>query len=94
MTPEEMERAIDFLVKSQAKHDTQIGELREAIAETNRIVQLNAETVTEFIQAVTGYMSRQGEVNGTLARAINATDARLDRLAATVERYISEGGKA
>jgi hypothetical protein len=95
-----MERAIEFLINNQANFDArlaetnrQIGELREAVAETNRIVQLNAGTVTEFVQAVTGYMGAQGEVNANLRDAIAHTDAKVDKLAETVERFIS-GGRA
>jgi len=99
MTAEEMERAIGFLLESQARHDAQIGGLREMVAETNRVVQLHAETQTEFIQAVTGHMESQREINASMRDAIrelvgsqSRTDARLDRLAATVERFIEGRG--
>jgi tRNA(Ser,Leu) C12 N-acetylase TAN1 len=32
MTAEEIERVIEFLIESQAKHDAQIGELRDQVA--------------------------------------------------------------
>jgi len=51
-----MERAISFLLESQAKHDAQIGQLSGAVAETNRIVQMMAVS--------------QSEVNETLTRAV------------------------
>lgn len=86
MTGEEMERAIEFLLQSQASLDSQV-------AETNRIVRLHAETQTEFIQIVTRHIEAQGEINASLRAAVSRTDERLDRLEALVERYI-EGATA
>ena len=102
MTGEDMERAIEFLFQSQANHEARLGqltdnvkELSQQIAETNKIVQLNAETQTAFIQIVTRHIEAQGEINASLRAAIkqndvsiNRTDTRLDRLEALVERYI------
>jgi len=109
MTGEDMERAIEFLLQSQANHEARLGQLTDnvkeqsqQIAETNKIVQLNAETQTQFIQIVTRHIEAQGEINASLRAAlkqndaalkhndasINRTDARLDRLEALVERYI------
>jgi uncharacterized membrane protein YccC len=109
MTGEELERAIEFLLQGQAN-------LQARIAETNRIVQLQAETQSEFIQIVTSTFERMdarqtrleeaiAETNRSIAESnmrtdqriaeSNAraadTDARLDRLAALVERNISGG---
>jgi hypothetical protein len=81
MTGEEMERAIEFLLQSQASLESQV-------AETNRIVRLQAETQTEFIQIVTRHIEAQGEINASLRAAVSHTDERLDRLEALVERYI------
>jgi hypothetical protein len=98
MNGEEMERAIEFLLQSQANLEAQI-------AETNRVVQLNAETQTEFIQIVTRHIEAQGEINASLRASVreltsaqlrtgeqaNKTDERLDRVAALLERHIGEG---
>ena len=78
MTGEEMERAIEFVLQSQARLEGQI-------AETNRVVQLHAETQIEFIGTVT-----RGLEGLTAAQA--QTDARLDRLVATVERLAERVG--
>jgi Mg2+ and Co2+ transporter CorA len=95
MTGDEMERAIEFLLQSQAKHEARLGELTdkvnqltEQVAETNRVVQLHAETQTAFIQIVTRHIEAQGEINASLRAGINRTDERLERLEALVERYI------
>ncbi len=117
MTGEEMERAIEFLLQSQAKNDAQIGlvadqvgdlthrvdELTRQVTETHRLMQLHAETQTEFIQVVTRSLDAltnviarvNAKVDATDARVsarADATDARLDRLAATVERIITGRG--
>jgi hypothetical protein len=79
MTGEEMERAIEFLIRSQANLETQI-------RETNRQLQTYAETQTEFIQIVTRTLEGQAEINSALRAAVARTDERLDRLEAVVER--------
>lgn len=85
MTGEEMERAAEFLLQSQASLNSQV-------AETNRIARLHAETQTEFIQIATRHIEAQGEINASLRAAVSRTDERLDRLEALVERYIEGRG--
>jgi prefoldin subunit 5 len=105
MTSEEMERAIEFLLQGQANFETRLEQTNQQIAETNRQLQITAETQTEFIQFVTRHLEAQAEINASLRSSIRSlrgpireltaaqarTDERLDRLAATVERFISEG---
>ncbi len=74
MTGEEMERAIEFLLKSQANLETQI-------AETNRQLSVYAETQSEFIRATTQ------SITG-LAEAQAQTDARLNKLIGLFEQHI------
>ncbi|HEX8128367.1 MAG TPA: hypothetical protein VF527_04640 [Pyrinomonadaceae bacterium] len=95
MTSEEMERAIEFLLQGQANHQVRLDELaaqvaatNRQVAETGRVVQLQAETQSEFIQIVTRHIEAQGEINASLRAAVSHTDERLDRLEALVERYI------
>jgi hypothetical protein len=85
MTGEEMERAIEFLLQNQASLESQV-------AEIGRVVQLQAETQTEFIQIVTRHIEAQGEINASLRAAVSRTDERLDRLEVLVERYIEGRG--
>jgi len=85
MTGEEMERAIEFLLGSQANLEAQV-------AETNRAIRLHAETQTEFMQIVTRHIEMQGEINASLRAAVSRTDERLDRLETLVERYIEGRG--
>lgn len=106
MTGEELDRAIEFLLQSQAKNDAQIGvltervgdltqrfdQLTQQVTETSRLMQFHAETQTEFIQVVTRSLEALHDaVVGVNVKA-DATDARLDRLAATVERIITGRG--
>lgn len=96
MTNEEIERAFDFLVKSQAAFDVRqaafdarLEQTNQQIAEMSKQIQIYAETQTEFIQIVTRTLEAQAEINTSLRAAIartdervNKTDERLDRLAA------------
>jgi len=104
MTGEEMERAIEFLLKNQAdfaarqaRTDERLNDLTAQVAETNRLMQLQAETQSQFIEIVTVTMNRLAEAQERTAQQIaqisghaNETDARLDRLAALVERHIED----
>jgi hypothetical protein len=102
MTGEEMERAIEFLLQGQANHQVRLDELtaqvaatNRQVAETGRVVQLQAETQSEFIEIVTRHIEAQGEINASLRAAVSRTDERLDRLEVLVERYIEgRGGQA
>ena len=105
MNAEEMERSIEFLLKSQATLENQIERTSRQIEETNNRLEIQAETQTEFMRIVTQQIEAQGAINAslraTLARTderlnqtderMNQTDARLDRLAALVEQHIGCG---
>lgn len=84
MTGEEMERAIEFLLQSQANLEAQV-------AETNRIVQLHAGTQTEFIEAMTRALEGQAEINASLRAADARADARLNKLIELFEQHIVTG---
>ena len=97
MTGEEMERAIEFLLKSQADFDARIAATNERldrtdaqVQQTNRIVQLQAETQSQFIEIVTQATANLAEAQTRTERTVNETNARLDRLAALVERHIED----
>ncbi|HLL73595.1 MAG TPA: hypothetical protein VK363_19310 [Pyrinomonadaceae bacterium] len=77
MTGEEMERAIEFLLKSQANLEAQI-------AETGRQLSTYAQTQSEFIRSATE------SITG-LAEAQARTDAKLDRLIGLFEQHIVAG---
>jgi hypothetical protein len=77
MTGEEMERAIEFLLQSQARLETQI-------AETGRQLQTYAETQSEFIQIITRNVD-------ALTAAQAQTDTRFNKLIGLFEQHIIAG---
>ena len=77
MTNEEMERAISFLIENQAKHDAEIAELREIVAETNRAVRLMAQSGAEFNSMVTQAIAGLVEAQQQTQAQLRDTDARL-----------------
>ena len=98
MTGEEMERAIDFLLKSQANLEARIeqvnanlgariDETNRQLAETNRQLGDYANMQTTLIQVVTRTFEAQAAIN-------KRTDEKLNALIVTVEKLINErGGK-
>jgi hypothetical protein len=52
MTGEEMERGIEFLLVNQAKLESQMEQTSRQIEETNKRLESDAETHSEFIQIV------------------------------------------
>jgi hypothetical protein len=81
MTGEEMERAIEFLLKSQADHDARLDELTVQVQETSRQLSAYAETQSGFI----GITSRNIDA---LTAAQAQTDARLNKLIGLFEQHI------
>jgi TolA-binding protein len=80
MTGEEIERAISFLLDSQAKHDAQIGELRDQVseltarvAEVNHVITMQSESTSQFNEMITGAIT-------SLIEAQRRTETKVDRL--------------
>jgi len=88
MTGEEMERAIEFLLQSQGKHEARLDELTVQVSETSKQLQTYAETQSQFIEIVTQAMTNLADAQARTERTVNETNSRLDRLAALVERHI------
>lgn len=65
MTNEEMERGIEFLLKSQANFEAQL-------AQTSQQIEMLASTQTEFTRFVRSYMEAQGELNQSLRETVRA----------------------
>jgi DNA anti-recombination protein RmuC len=94
MTGEEMERAIDFLLKSQANLESRIeqvnanlglriDETNRQLADTNRLLGEYAQMQTQLIQTVTRTFEAQAEIN-------RRTDERINALIGAVERVAGE----
>ena len=62
MTGEEMERAIEFLLQSQANFEARLEQTRQQVAETGRQLQAYAETQKECIQIITRHIEAQAEI--------------------------------
>jgi chromosome segregation ATPase len=95
MTGEEMERAIEFLLQSQADFegrlsafDTRLERMQEQLAETNRQLQSFADTQAQFIQTVTSFVETQDGINGELRAGQVRLGENLNLLATTVQRFI------
>jgi hypothetical protein len=85
MTGEEMERAIDFLLKSQANLEARIEQvnrdLGERIAELTAVVRMQADSQGQFNQTVTTAIT-------SLAEAQLKTEAKVDRLTDVVGKLV------
>jgi peptidoglycan hydrolase CwlO-like protein len=86
MTGEEMERAIEFLLKNQAGFDAKLDRLADQVSETSKQVadvngrlQMHAETQTELIQLVLRNAEEQRQINAEFRAAIRALAAAQTR---------------
>ena len=103
MTGEEMERAIDFLLKSQANLEARIEQvnanLGTRIDETNRQVAETNRQLGETNRQLGDYANTQTTLIQVITRTFEAqaainkrTDERLNALIVTVEKLINERG--
>jgi hypothetical protein len=83
MTNEEMERAMEFLVKNQASFDARLEQTNQQIAETGMQLRAYAETQSQFIEIVTESMKG-------LAKAQARTERRLAESSADLSAQIAE----
>jgi chromosome segregation ATPase len=88
MTGEEMERAIEFLLQRQASSEARQEKTDEQIAQTNRQLEIYAETQSEFLQTVLRFVESQDVINAKarqrfdgLAEAQQRTEQRFSDLA-------------
>jgi chromosome segregation ATPase len=85
MTNEEVERAIDFLLRSQANLEAKVEQTSQQLTETVKQLNEFADMQTEFIQVVTRTFEAQARINETLAagqarinETLAASQARTD----------------
>lgn len=76
MTNEELERAIDFLLKSQANLEANAAHTDEQIRQLTVRMDALADTQTNLVQVVTRHIEEQGRAHASM----RATDAALARL--------------
>ena len=84
MTGEEMERAIEFLLQSQADISARQDRTDAQIAETSRQLQAYTETQSELIRITSRNID-------ALATAQAQTDERLNKLIGLFEQHIVAG---
>jgi phage host-nuclease inhibitor protein Gam len=95
MTGEEMERAIEFLLKNQAHFDVRLNRLTEEVGhltgevrETGRQLRLHADTQSEFIKVVTQHIEAQAQINDNFRATQTRIAEDLHVLATTVQRFV------
>lgn len=71
MTGEEMERAIEFLLRSQAHSETRIARLEAAQIETNRHLDSFADTQAALMQVATETFAAQNRINEDVRRNLD-----------------------
>lgn len=81
MTGEEMERAIEFLLRNQATLGGRIEQTQAQLAELGRLVQMQAESQGQLNQTLTVAVS-------ALAEAQSKTETKVDKLAGVVEKLV------
>ncbi len=98
MTGEEMERAIEFLLKNQAdfaarqdRTDARLDELTAQVSETGRQLATYAQTQSQFIEIVTTTMTSLAESQVQTDAKLKQTDDRLNKLIGLFEQHIIAG---
>jgi len=91
MTGAEMERAIEFLLQSQADISARQDRTDAQIAETGRQLAAYAEMQSVFIETVTRTLEAQDKINASLRAADARTDERLNKLIGLFEQHIIAG---
>jgi ABC-type transporter Mla subunit MlaD len=97
MTSEEMERAIEFVMKQQAQFTTDLQKVTQAFGESEKTLRTVvgllgqvAETQLQLTEAQTDLVKAQARTDEALAE----TNERLNSLIVVVERYFSNGRDA
>jgi hypothetical protein len=88
MTGEEVERAIETLLENQATFETQLQRTNQQIEQTNRRLEMHAESQTEFIQVVLKHIESQGEINASVRSAVQ----NLTSIVETLSKRNGSGG--
>jgi uncharacterized protein YehS (DUF1456 family) len=84
MSNEEVDRRIAFIIKQQAQFASDIQQLREVQAQTERVVARLANVTLE------GFQDVNAKINALVDSQMR-TDESLRNLVAVVDRYFSEG---
>lgn len=94
MTNEEMERAIEFVIKQQAQFSTDLqnvsGDLKK-VTEAQLRTEQNLGTTVELMGQLAQHQLETSEAQIRLDQALKETNERLNSLIVVVERYFSNG---
>ena len=88
MTGEEMERAIDFLLKHQADFEARQSAVESQLLQTSQQVEVLVRAQTEFTQFVRSNLEAQSELNQSLretVRALTISQARTEERLSDLE---------
>ena len=77
MTNEEMDRAIDFVLKSQASLDARIERTNEQLAELSKHLSEFADTQAGIMRVMTRTFEAQAQINDSLRAALTDTQAEI-----------------
>lgn len=89
MTNEELERKMEFIIEQQAQFAADIQQLREAQAQTDRVVARLASVTLEGFKDVNAKIDALVDSQIKLTDAQAQTDENLRNLIAVVDRYFS-----
>jgi hypothetical protein len=70
MTSDEMQRAIEFLLSSQANFEVRFEKTSQQLAQTDSKVAVLAETQTEFIRTMLQHVEAQREINADMRQTM------------------------
>jgi ABC-type Fe2+-enterobactin transport system substrate-binding protein len=78
MTGDEMQSAIEFLLRNQVNFEVQLEKTNQQLERTDQQMELTdqrvsllAETQTEFIQVMLQHVEAQGEINASMRRTMS-----------------------
>ncbi len=92
MTPEEMQRTMEFLLAQQARFDTRLEKLLESHERLERSVMGLREshvTLTSSVLRVVGLVEELAKAQKATDERLKATDERLNVLINVVEKHIT-----
>ncbi|HEV7903128.1 MAG TPA: hypothetical protein VGO96_04740 [Pyrinomonadaceae bacterium] len=90
MTGEELERAIEFLLKSQARAEARQDRTDQQIAEMGNQLRIYAETQSQFIEVVTQSLKGLATIQARTEQRIAETNAHMAETNARTEQKITE----
>jgi len=92
MTPEEMQRMMDFLLAQQARFDARLEKEHEERREADAQLRGSDERLRESQATLTAVVARIADLVEELTEAQKSTDERLNALIGVVEKHVAGPG--